>query len=70
MHKFKVGELVRIKSGQATQLRGVYEIVRLLPPNEAGTFMYHVKSAEEDHLRMVAEQDIERSTSSNALKGP
>jgi hypothetical protein len=59
MHKFKVGNLIRISAGQGRKLAGAYEVVRLLPADETGTPIYQVKAAHESHMRVVAEHHIE-----------
>jgi hypothetical protein len=59
MHKFSVGNLVRIKAAQGAKLAGVYEIVRLLPADETGAPIYQVKAAHESHMRVVSQHHIE-----------
>ena len=59
MHKFQVGDLVRVTAGQGRKLAGAYEIVRLLPADETGTPIYQIKAAHESHMRVVAEHHIQ-----------
>ena len=59
MHKLKVGDLVRVNTGQGRKLAGAYEIVRLLPADKTGTPIYQIKAAHESHMRVVAEHHIQ-----------
>lgn len=61
MHSFKLGDLVRIAHGDPHAARGIYEIVRLLPASEDGEPLYHVKSTEEAHARMVREHQLSQA---------
>jgi hypothetical protein len=60
-YKFKIGESVffhpKLPSDAA---RGAHQIVRRLPPAE-GEFQYVIRSAYEDHQRVVKESDLSRN---------
>jgi hypothetical protein len=58
-HKFHVGQKVEIVPAHGFWLRGVFEIVRLLPPSE-GEFEYRIKSIDEPHERVVKESLLRR----------
>jgi len=59
-HKFKIGELVRLKQTPATSApRGPYEIVRLLPP-DSDVPLYRIKHKAENHERVAKEIELSR----------
>jgi hypothetical protein len=59
-HKFKLGELVRLKQTPATGAPGgPYEIVRLLPP-DSGAPLYRIKHKAENHERVAKETELSR----------
>lgn len=62
MHKFRVGQLVRIARGRLPDHSGgdVYEVVRLLPES-AGEFGYRIKAAREATERAVRESELVRA---------
>jgi hypothetical protein len=61
MHRFKIGQHVRISAGAGMPLKnGPYKIVALLPPTE-GSNQYRVRSAAEPHDRVVAERALAHS---------
>jgi hypothetical protein len=53
-HKFHVGQKVELIPEFPYSPRGVFEIVRLLPPRE-GEFHYRIKSIDEPHERVTKE---------------
>ena len=59
-HKFKVGQLVKYMSRDATS--GVYEITQLLPLEEGGAFQYRIRNVNEPHERMVKEHELRSAT--------
>jgi hypothetical protein len=60
-HKFKIGETVFFHpKGPSSAPRGAYQVVRRLPPSE-GAFQYVIRSAYEDHERVVKEDELSRS---------
>jgi hypothetical protein len=58
-HKFPVGQKVEIAPQHGFSPRGVFEVVRLLPPRD-GEFEYRIKSADEPHERVVKESLLRR----------
>ena len=61
MHRFKIGQQVRINAGAGMSSRkGPYKVVALLPPTE-GYNQYRVRSAAEPHDRIVAERALAHS---------
>lgn len=61
-HKFHTGQQVRISrtSPYRNAADGSYEVVRQLPYGE-GEFQYRIKSAREQHERVVKESELERA---------
>ncbi len=61
-HKFKVGQLVRLKwrPVEGSRTGGVYEVVRLVPPDVDGVPCYRIKD-EAGHERAVRESEIEKA---------
>ena len=57
-HKFHVGQKVEIVPAGFSP-RGVFEIVRLLPPRD-GEFEYRIKSMDEPHERVAKESLLRR----------
>jgi len=59
-HKFKVRQMVRLKqpgfSDARTSASGVYEVVRLMPADQAGELSYRIKSGAIE--RAVRESEI------------
>jgi len=53
-HKFHVGQKVEMVPEDRFSPRGVFEIVRLLPPRD-GEFQYRIKSIDEPHERVAKE---------------
>ncbi len=58
-HKFHVGQKVEIVQVRGVWPRGVFEIVRLLPPRD-GEFEYRIKSIAEPHERVAKETLLRR----------
>jgi hypothetical protein len=58
---FRAGQRVRLVRGYPHRhaAEGAYEVVRQLPFGE-GDYQYRIKSAREQHERMVKEQELER----------
>jgi hypothetical protein len=62
-HKFKIGRRV-LYHPKATGLplldtaRGIYEIIRRLPPTEEGEFQYEIRSDREGHTRVARENEL------------
>jgi hypothetical protein len=60
-YKFKIGESVFfLPKPPSAAPRGAYQIVRRLPAAE-GEFQYVIRSAYEDHQRVVKESDLSRN---------
>jgi hypothetical protein len=60
-HKFKIGRLVVFRLGWRSQVdaaRGVYQIIRRLPPAEDGEFQYEIRSDLEGHTRVAGENEL------------
>jgi hypothetical protein len=61
MHKFQVGQFVALIPRVIRQAApGTYEIIRLMPENEAEP-RYRIKSDAERHERVVPESELEGS---------
>jgi hypothetical protein len=62
-HKFKIGQIVYLRSKRSNSplspSSGPYQIVRRLPVTE-GEFQYVIRSANEDHQRVVRESELTR----------
>jgi hypothetical protein len=64
-HLFAVGQTVRLRNGFAHRLQasGVFRITRTLPPH--GEFpQYQIRSDDERHERLAAQNELEAVTSS------
>ena len=61
-HKFHLGQRVRFSRGYPYRnaADGSYEVVRQLPYGE-GDFQYRIKSAREQHERVVKERELEQA---------
>jgi len=61
-HRFRLGQMVRLSRGSSYQslAEGTYQIVRQLPYGE-GDFQYRIKSAREQHERVVKENELDRA---------
>ncbi len=59
-HTFQVGQLVRAigRFYDRTGQEGMYEIVRLLPPDTDGVQKYRIRSAAQGRERVVMQQEI------------
>jgi hypothetical protein len=60
-HKFKIGRLVAFRLGWRSQVdaaRGVFQIIRRLPPTEDGEFQYEIRSDLEEHTRVAGENEL------------
>jgi hypothetical protein len=60
-HKFKIGRLVVFRLGWRVQVdaaRGVFQIIRRLPPTEDGEFQYEIRSDLEEHTRVAGENEL------------
>lgn len=59
MHKYHIAQTVTF-SAEAGSLaaKGSYEIIRLLPPDAAGTPQYRIKTIGENHERVVRESQL------------
>jgi hypothetical protein len=62
-HTFQVGQVVRAigRFYDRTGQEGVYEIVRLLPPDTDGVPKYRIRSAAQGKERVVMQQEISRA---------
>ena len=60
IHRFRPGQRVRLSRGTASRnlSEGSCEIIRRLP-YEDGEYRYRIKSAHEQHERVVKESDLE-----------
>jgi hypothetical protein len=67
-HKFKIGDMVFVPPNVLRRVpAGIFEILRLLPPVDAGP-QYRIKSELERCERVVLECDLKRPTSEPALR--
>jgi hypothetical protein len=57
-HKFRIGQIVRLQPDVATRAAGLYSVVQLVPGGVDGILQYRVKSATEQHERMVKEYQL------------
>jgi hypothetical protein len=59
-HMFHAGQQVRLARGYLNRnaAEGTYEVIRQLPFGD-GDFQYRIKSAREQHERVVKEQELE-----------
>ena len=56
-HKFKVGDIVTIRPAIGRYApRDVFEVIKQLPGSSEP--QYHIKSAYEEHQRLVSESDL------------
>ena len=60
LHKFRPGQMVRFSRGFPYQdaADGYYEVIRQLPYGE-GDYQYRIKSAREQHERVVKESELD-----------
>jgi hypothetical protein len=62
-HKFKIGQVVYIQNAKVRAAlqasSGGYVVTRRLPEKD-GEFQYAIRSAHEDHERVVTESEISR----------
>jgi len=65
-HLYAVGQAVRMKEGfaQRFQARGLYRVTRTLPPREEFP-QYYIRSADELHERLAAQNEIEAVSASS-----
>jgi hypothetical protein len=60
-HKFKIGETVILRSAVSRNVPGgVYEVAKQLPHN-GREFEYRIKSATEEHERVVRESELTKA---------
>ena len=60
-HKFRIGETVMVKPAFSRNVPGgAYEVTKRLPHN-GREFEYRVKSASEEHERVVRESELTRA---------
>jgi hypothetical protein len=59
-HKFRIGETVMVKPASRNVPGGAYEVTKRLPHN-GREFEYRVKSASEEHERVVGESELTRA---------
>jgi hypothetical protein len=62
-HKFKIGRLVLFhpKANGLTQLdaaRGIYHVIRRMPPSEDGEFQYEIRSEREGYNCVAKESEL------------
>lgn len=63
LHKFKISDLVRIRTSAALSgPRGVCEVTRLLPPGIDGEPLYYVKSVQDGLTRAILEHQLTKAT--------
>lgn len=62
-HRFAVGDKVRLKSlyGMPANTAETYRVMRTMP-SESGPPQYRIRSDEERHERVAAEDNLARST--------
>lgn len=58
MHRYKLGQLVRLQFDPTTRARGVFEIVRLLPAAEDQVPQYRIKGGDQSQERAVKEHQL------------
>jgi hypothetical protein len=49
-HVLKIGQLVRSSAQSPSRLSGVYEIVRLMPPDQNGVLQYRINGPEGERI--------------------
>jgi hypothetical protein len=61
-HRFRPGQSVRFCRGYPYReaAEGSYEVIRQLP-QDGGDYQYRIKSAREQHERVVKEHELERA---------
>jgi hypothetical protein len=61
-HRYQPGAQVRLTPSLSHRgaAEGVYEVMRQLPSSGDGENQYRIKSAHENHERVVKESDLER----------
>ena len=60
-HKFRIGETVMVKPSFSRNVPGgAYEVTKQLPHN-GREFEYRIKSASEEHERVVGESELTRA---------
>jgi hypothetical protein len=60
-HKFQVGEIVYVMRAISRNVAGgAYEVTKQLPYN-SGEFEYRVKSASEEHERVMRESELTKA---------
>jgi hypothetical protein len=59
-HKFRPGQSVRLSRTKRDAAEGSYEVLRQLPFGD-GDYQYRIKSAREQHERVVKEHELERA---------
>jgi hypothetical protein len=64
-HKFRVGETVLLTSFSRNVPGGTYEVMKLLPHN-GDEFQYRIKSAREEHQRVVGESELTKNLAHNS----
>lgn len=62
IHRFRIGQMVRLSRRSAYQsvAEGAYQVVQQLPYGE-GDYQYRIKSAREQHERVVKESELDRA---------
>ena len=58
VHKFRVGQLVRVEPDATIRATGVYSVVQLVPSGVDGVLQYRIKGTHEQHERMVREHQL------------
>ena len=58
VHRFRVGQLVRLEADTTTRGAGVYSVVQLVPGGVDGVLQYRIKGTHEQHERMVKEHQL------------
>lgn len=61
-HRFRLGQMVRLsrRSSYQAMAEGTYQVVRQLPYSE-GDYQYRIKSAREQHERVVKESELDHA---------
>ena len=58
-HKFKIGEIVAVRSAVHRNVQGgIYEVIGQLPRDDDREFRYRIKSATEPHERVAREGEL------------
>jgi hypothetical protein len=62
IHRFRIGQMVRLsrRSSYQSVADGTYQVIQQLPYGE-GDYQYRIKSAREQHERVVKESELDHA---------